>query len=164
VIPKPEHCPCCNGKNSLIGHSWYKRKGLSGHPAGYLAFWIKRFLCKICLKTISIHPTFSSTYKRFYFPFVIDCMVQLFEKLKSMYAVAKENNIAYQTLWRWKKSFSDTHKEVKRICFVNTTGPPLHLLSEICFNFFRTQQNGTIHDGAVVGMISLSEQFKASLY
>lgn len=53
------HCPLCGEEDYLIGHGYYLRKPkgmLSGKGTGMI--WIKRWLCKLCHRTILVLPDF----------------------------------------------------------------------------------------------------------
>lgn len=163
VIPKPEVCPFCGRADCLIGHGWFKRKGLSGHvPVSYVIF-IKRFLCKRLGKTVSIHPIFSHARKWYYLSFVIDCLVKIFEKAHDLCTTAKEMGVPRQTLSRWKNTFTTKHNAAKQICFTDTgqngTSLPHKMLS-----YFRKHESGSLSWGAAAAMVYLQELFNASLY
>jgi len=163
VVPKPEVCPFCGGKDCLIGHGWYKIKRLSGHEPVSHEIFIKRILCKITGKTISIHPIFSHARKWYYLPLVIDCLVKLFEKAHSLSTTAKEMGVPRQTLSRWKNTFATKQNEAKQICFTDTgqngISLPLKMLS-----YFRRHESGSLSRGAAAAMVHLQELYNASLY
>lgn len=60
---RPLCCPLCQeparmeGKLRIVGHGRYRRQalGLAGRQEGLL-IWIRRFLCRGCGHTISVHP------------------------------------------------------------------------------------------------------------
>lgn len=163
VIPKPEVCPFCDKKDCLIGHGWYKRKGLSGvEPVSHEIF-IKRILCKVTGKTISIHPIFSHVRKWYHLSFVIDCLVKLFEKAHSLSTTAKEMRVPRQTLNRWKNSFATKQNEAKQICFTDT-GQNSTSLPHKMFSYFRKHDSGSLSSGAAAAMVHLQELYNASLY
>jgi hypothetical protein len=124
---------------------------------------VKRFLCKKTGKTVSLHPLFSHAKKRYYLPFVIDCICLLFEKLLTLSSTSKKCEVPRQTLADWKRNFSDCHTEAKRICFSLHTGPPEHLVQKL-FSCFRNNENADIYKGAATGMVRLHSDFKAALY
>jgi len=163
VIPKPEVCPFCNRKDCLIGHGWYKRKALSGHEPVSHELFIKRILCKITGKTISVHPIFSHARKWYSLSFVIDCLVKLFENALDLSTTANEMRVPRQTLSRWKKTFATKQNEAKQICFTDTgqNGIPLPLKM---LSYFRGYESGSLYSGAAVAMVHLQELYNASLY
>lgn len=161
-FPSPKYVHFVAAPTALLGMGGLK-KGLSGHPDGFLEFWVKRFLCKKTGKTISVHPAFSHVKKQYYLPFVIDCMCLLLEKLLSINAVSRQCGVPRQTLASWKNSFSGSHIEAKGICFSHHTGPP-EQLSQWMLNYFRNHESADIYKGAVFGMVRLREDYGAALY
>jgi transposase-like protein len=162
-IAKPDVCPFCGDRECLIGHGWFPRKALGGYLYDFREFWIKRFLCKKRLKTVSVHPTFSHTRKWYCLPFVIDCLVRLFEQAASICATAKEMNVPRQTLSRWKNSFATNHSEAKMICFIDT-GQNKHPSPQQMLQYFRKHSNAHLHKGAASGMVRLHELYNTPLY
>jgi len=128
-----------------------------------MEFWVKRFLCKKTGRTVSVHPVFSHIKKQYYLPYVIDCMCLLFEKLLAISAVSRQCGVPRQTLASWKKSFSGSFTEAKRICFSHHTGPP-ELLPHLMLSYFRNHKSADIYKGAALGMVHLHEAFGAALY
>jgi transposase-like protein len=163
IIAKPLVCPLCKGTDCLIGHGWYLRKGLSGATCNFLPFWIKRFYCKVTRKTISMHPRFSHTRKRYVLPFVIDCFVRMLENAVRQAHVAQELHIPRQTLKRWVNSFCCNDTETKWICF-RLTGPPQSCLGMQLLSHFRKIEQATLYDNVASGMVCLLEHFYISLY
>jgi hypothetical protein len=55
-IPRPRCCPHCEALDRLIGHGSYPRNAVD--PRHSTPIRIKRFLCRVCQKTVSVLPTF----------------------------------------------------------------------------------------------------------
>lgn len=163
VIFKPPVCPHCKSSDCLIGHSWYARKGLSGADCDYVPFWIRRFYCKNTGKTISMHPCFSHTRKRYTFQHVIDCLTRMIENLVKVSQIVSSSEVPRQTLNRWFYGFSSTNCETKRICY-RLNGPPESSLGMQIFDYFRKMETGTLIENLRNGMVLLFEEFYTPLY
>lgn len=154
MIKRPDRCPFCNRKGCLIGHGYYKRKGIGDESgSSYSPFYIKRYRCKRFNRTLSIHPVFSHVYKRYTLNVVIACLTMLIKEIQSVCCVSKETGIARQTLKRWMNSFENTCLEAKRI---------------VVFKMHRQHQPHNVllmllHEPQET-MISLHESFNAVLY
>lgn len=116
MIKRPDRCPFCNRKGCLIGHGYYKRKGIVDESGScYSPFYIKRYRCKRFNRTLSIHPVFSHVYKRYSLKVVITCLSMIIKEIQSVCCVSKKTGISRQTLKRWTNSFENTCLEAKRI-------------------------------------------------
>lgn len=161
-ILKPP-CPFCKSSTCLIGHGWYQRKGLGGTECGFLSFWIRRFFCKTVRRTVSIHPRFSHTRKRYSLQHVLLCFIYLLETPIKASKVAAMTQVPRQTLGRWWHSFSNMHSEAKRICY-NLRGPPADCLGKQMLCHFSTTGTELLYDNAATAMICLFEGFNRPLY
>jgi len=61
-IERPEKCPCCRARNSMTGHGTYSRF-VSGIKKQVLLIPVRRFLCKECLHTTSLLPSFAHPHR-----------------------------------------------------------------------------------------------------
>ena len=159
VIYKPQECPFCKRKNCLKGHGWYSRKGLSGHPAGYLSFPIKRFRCSVTGKTISIHPTFSQTRKRYTLQTALDATDLLSDQDTSITATAKRLCINRSNVSRWRRGFLLASEAAKWACFYHGDLPRPLTLKELLFSAF-----DCCIAKAAQGMACLKDLFRSDLY
>jgi hypothetical protein len=141
------------------------KKGLSGSPGGYYRFWIRRFYCKTTGRTVSIHPRFSHSYKRYTLAFVIAGLSALIEEKHSAYGTAKEFGLPRQTLHRWNNSLTDVNIAAKWACFFHGGLPsPDTDFSTALLKFFRKSGNGDQPKGTALAMVCLHEGFSCSLY
>jgi len=163
LIAKPSSCPHCKSSSCLIGHGWYARKGLSGASCGYRPFWIRRFYCKVTRKTVTMHPCFSHTRKRYILQHVIQCFIHILENIITVSQTALNLQVPRQTLKRWLHSFATMHGEAKRICY-RLTGPPQDCLGQQILSYFCAVETGTLLENVVRGMVCLSEEFFSPLY
>ena len=61
-IRPPTKCPHCLRANTLWAWGYYSRN-LSLIGAGVLCFFVRRFLCRYCRKTVSFLPSFAQPYR-----------------------------------------------------------------------------------------------------
>ena len=55
--PVLETCPVCGARARLLGHGWYSRNALPTREVE-LVVRIHRLLCPVCLRTVSLLPSF----------------------------------------------------------------------------------------------------------
>jgi hypothetical protein len=60
---RPDHCPQCEAKQSLIGHGFYRRTLVD--PAFDGVIHVRRYLCRLCKRTVSLLPEFALPWLRF---------------------------------------------------------------------------------------------------
>jgi hypothetical protein len=60
---RPEHCPQCQAKEPLVGHGFYRRTLVDLDFDGALP--VRRYLCRLCQRTISLLPEFALPWQRF---------------------------------------------------------------------------------------------------
>ena len=60
---RPDHCPQCEAKQSLIGHGFYRRTLVD--PAFDGVIRVRRYLCRLCQRTVSLLPEFALPWLRF---------------------------------------------------------------------------------------------------
>lgn len=63
VFPRPDACPVCGAVDHLIGHGSYGRTVCDQHNV--FTIRVKRFLCKVCRRTLSLLPTFCLPYRHY---------------------------------------------------------------------------------------------------
>lgn len=63
TIPRPRCCPHCEALDGLVGHGSYPRKAID--PSHSIPIRIKRFLCPVCGKTLSVLPTFCLPHRHY---------------------------------------------------------------------------------------------------
>ena len=105
--PRPERCPRCGVKGSLIGHGYYWRKPRDQLQAYRLK--VKRWLCKECKRTVSVLPNFLLSY-RHYLLRVIEAVLALRLESLASWAVILASSAsggypALRTIQRWCSSF-----------------------------------------------------------
>jgi hypothetical protein len=60
---RPDQCPQCQAKETLIGHGFYRRTLVD--PAFDGVIRVRRYLCRLCKRTISLLPEFALPWLRF---------------------------------------------------------------------------------------------------
>ena len=63
TIPRPKTCPHCDSADRLIGHGSYPRAAVDHLQA--ISIRVKRFLCGVCRKTVSVLPTFCLPWRHY---------------------------------------------------------------------------------------------------
>jgi hypothetical protein len=60
---RPDHCPQCEAKQPLAGHGFYRRTLVD--PAFDGVIRVRRYLCRLCQRTVSLLPDFALPWLRF---------------------------------------------------------------------------------------------------
>jgi hypothetical protein len=60
---RPDHCPLCRGREPLRAHGFYCRTLVDVNYDG--AIPVRRYLCLLCKRTVSLLPEFALPYLRF---------------------------------------------------------------------------------------------------
>ena len=60
---RPDHCPLCHTPNPLRAHGFYCRTLVDLHYDGSIP--VRRYLCVLCKRTVSLLPEFVLPYLRF---------------------------------------------------------------------------------------------------
>ena len=104
----PDGCALCGGNGCLIGHGYYRRKTKGADRAYFI--WIKRWLCKICHRTLSVIPNFLLPYRHYLVRVVQMVVVAFYESEQSWKRVGEtctENGTPdLRTMQRWCKALA----------------------------------------------------------
>jgi len=60
---RPDHCPQCEAKQPLTGHGFYSRTLVDPVFDGVIR--VRRYLCRLCKRTVSLLPEFALPWLRF---------------------------------------------------------------------------------------------------
>jgi Domain of unknown function (DUF6431) len=60
---RPDHCPQCAAKHPLTGHGFYRRTLVDVAFDGFIR--VRRYLCRVCKRTVSLLPEFALPWLRF---------------------------------------------------------------------------------------------------
>ena len=101
------HCPLCGEEDCLIGHGYYWRKPKGMQGEGKVL--IKRWLCKLCHRTISVLPDFLFSFRQYVVP-VIQAVIEARWGCGRSWAAleaecAEAGAPARRTMQRWCGSF-----------------------------------------------------------
>ena len=59
---RPAHCPQCQAKHPLVAHGFYTRTIVDAAFDGLIR--VRRYLCEVCKRTVSLLPEFALPYLR----------------------------------------------------------------------------------------------------
>ncbi|MBM3747984.1 MAG: hypothetical protein FJW34_19530 [Acidobacteria bacterium] len=60
---RPDHCPQCQAQQPLMAHGFYRRTLTGAAFDGTIR--VRRYLCRLCRRTVSLLPEFALPYLRF---------------------------------------------------------------------------------------------------
>jgi len=60
---RPDHCPLCQAAHGLTAHGFYHRTLVDAGFDGSIR--VRRYLCRLCRRTVSLLPQFALPYLRF---------------------------------------------------------------------------------------------------
>jgi hypothetical protein len=101
-----DHCPLCKARHSFIARGFYKRTLVDLDFDGSIL--VRRFLCKICRRTVSLLPEFALPYLRFSISIIsVFLEARLLEgsTLKAAAAAASQPDMPYQRGQFWIRRF-----------------------------------------------------------
>lgn len=161
----PDKCPYCGCRGCLIRHGRYERIELMfGYHRRYGPFYIYRLLCKHSHRTISMHPDFCVSYKRYPLCFVIPLLYRNIVCAESLRQLSKQHKVCVRTIKRWRHGLGSQELS-KRLClFARSTGPPGPDFTQQLLTFFITAGNGNAVFGAALAQLRLQNRFCISLY
>lgn len=141
-----------------------KKELLPGFERDYGPYLIHRLLCNRIGLTLSLHPVFSHTYKRYLLSFVIECLSKLIEDSQSLHQVSSKTGTCRRTLRRWRDGFL-SNETAKRACFFRSgLSPPGVDFGPLLLHYFRKTNTFDAAAGAVLGMVRLQHEFCYPLY
>jgi hypothetical protein len=103
---RPDHCPLCQGRAPLRAHGFYCRTLIDVNYDG--AIPVRRYLCLLCKRTVSLLPEFALPYLRFSIQVIGLFLVSrlLYRRtLREAAAVASQLNMPYQRGQFWVRRF-----------------------------------------------------------
>jgi transposase-like protein len=65
---RPDHCPQCQAQQPLSGHGFYHRTLVDLAFDGVIR--VRRYLCRVCRRTVSLLPEFALPWLRFSLPLI----------------------------------------------------------------------------------------------
>jgi len=103
---RPDHCPLCQAAHPLWGHGFYSRTLVDLHYDGSIR--VRRYLCPVCKRTVSLLPEFVFPYLRFSIQVIgLFLVSRLLRKctLREAAGAAFQPNMPYQRGQFWVRRF-----------------------------------------------------------
>jgi hypothetical protein len=111
---RPAHCPLCHGPDPLRGHGFYCRTLVDVNYDGSIR--VRRYLCLLCRRTVSLLPEFVLPYLRFAVQVIGLFLVSrlLYRRtLREAAESARQPNMPYQRGQFWVRRF---HPQAMAVC------------------------------------------------
>ena len=111
---RPDHCPLCQTRDPLRAHGFYCRTLVDLHYDGSIP--VRRYLCVLCKRTVSLLPDFVLPYLRFSIRVIgLFLVSRLLSKcsLEKAAAAAFQPNMPYQRGEFWVRRFK---QEARGLC------------------------------------------------
>ena len=103
---RPDHCPLCHAKHPLIARGFYIRTLVDLEFDDLIP--VRRYLCVVCRRTVSLLPEFSLPYLRFSIPIISLLLVARLldgRTLKAAATAAFQPDMPYQRGQFWIRRF-----------------------------------------------------------
>jgi hypothetical protein len=103
---RPDHCPQCEAKEPLVGHGFYSRTLVDCAFDG--AIRVRRYLCRLCKRTVSLLPHFVLPWLRFSLSVIsLFLVARLLQGLTLAAAAlaARQSTMPYQRGQFWVRRF-----------------------------------------------------------
>jgi transcription elongation factor Elf1 len=105
--PRPGGCPHCGSEGCMIGNGYYPRKAKDALHAYQVE--IKRWLCKVCGRTMAVLPDFLLSFRHYLMRVVEGVLEDRLENKLSWAKVKAKNSPAnfpaLRTMQRWCKAY-----------------------------------------------------------
>lgn len=111
---RPDHCPLCHTRDPLRAHGFYCRTWVDVTYDGSIR--VRRYLCLLCKRTVSLLPEFVLPYLRFSIQVIgLFLVSRLLHKrtLGGAANAASQPNMAYQRGQFWIRRF---HQQATALC------------------------------------------------
>jgi hypothetical protein len=103
---RPDHCPQCEAKQPLTGHGFYSRTLVDPPFDGVIR--VRRYLCRLCKRTVSLLPEFALPWLRFSISVIALFLVARLLKgltLAAAARAARQATMPYQRGQFWVRRF-----------------------------------------------------------
>ena len=111
---RPDNCPQCQAQHPLTAHGFYTRTLVEGAFNGWIR--VRRYLCRLCRRTVSLLPDFALPYLRFGVSLIGLFLVARLLKgrtLKDSGTAAGQPQMPYQRGQFWVRRF---RKQAESLC------------------------------------------------
>ena len=155
---RPDHCPQCGAKQPLTGHGFYCRTLVDLAFDGVIR--VRRYLCRICKRTVSLLPEFALPWLRFGISVIALFLVARLLKVATLAAAALaagQSAMPYQRGQFWIRRFQKQAPSLGvagKVLQAGPTGEPVRLAAErtgimdIEGRFWELCDKATRHDEA----------------
>ena len=103
---RPSSCPLCQAKRPLIAHGFYNRTIVDVTLDGVIR--VRRYLCRLCQRTVSLLPEWALPYLRVSIP-IVACFLKARllngQSLKASAEAAGQPTMPYQRGQHWIRRF-----------------------------------------------------------
>lgn len=110
---RPATCPQCESKQPLVCHGFYKRTVVEFAWDGVIR--VRRYLCKVCRRTVSLLPEFVLPYLRFAIVVMaafLKARLRGGQTLKAAAETACQTNMPYQRGQQWVRRFQSQAESI----------------------------------------------------
>jgi Domain of unknown function (DUF6431) len=111
---RPDHCPQCEARQPLAGHGFYQRTLADVAFDGVIR--VRRYLCRLCKRTVSLLPEFALPWLRFSLTVIsLFLVARLLQgcTLAAAALAASQKAMPYQRGQFWIRRFG---KQAERLC------------------------------------------------
>jgi len=122
---RPDHCPQCEAQQPLAGHGFYQRTLVDVAFDGVIR--VRRYLCRLCKRTVSLLPEFALPWLRFSLTvislFLVARLLQGFT-LAAAALAASQKAMPYQRGQFWIRRFGRQAESLCTALAALTVPPP----------------------------------------
>jgi hypothetical protein len=111
---RPDHCPQCEAQQPLTGHGFYQRTLVDVAFDGVIR--VRRYLCRLCKRTVSLLPDFALPWLRFSLAVISLFLAARLLRDCTLAAAARaalQNAMPYQRGQFWIRRF---RKQAEHLC------------------------------------------------
>jgi transposase-like protein len=111
---RPAHCPQCQARQPMVGHGFYKRSLVDAGLDGSIR--VRRYLCRLCRRTVSLLPEFALPYLRFSVSVVAAFLIARLLEGRTLVAAAlaaSQPHMPYQRGQFWVRRF---RRQAEALC------------------------------------------------
>lgn len=111
---RPDHCPQCQARQSMLGHGFYRRSLVESGFDGILR--VRRYRCRSCKRTASLLPEFALPYLRFSICVIAAFLIARLLEGRTLVAAARaaaQPHMSYQRGQFWVRRF---RRQAEALC------------------------------------------------
>ncbi|MGH9603822.1 MAG: DUF6431 domain-containing protein [Terriglobales bacterium] len=119
---RPQQCPQCQAKHPLTAHGFYTRTLIDTAFDGIIR--VRRYLCEVCKRTVSLLPEFVLPYLRSAIPLIALFLVTRLLQTQTLKDAAAKAAMPYQRGQFWIRRFLTQAESLCAALAALTTPPP----------------------------------------